>query len=127
VIHLDTGVAIHATRVASPSAVAVQRWLESRTPLAMCTMAWGELLCGPLLPGEETFLRAAVADVVAVDAADVELAARLFNATGRRRGSFADCVIAASAIQRGAPLATTNASDFEPMSTFGLDLIALAA
>ena len=51
-----------------------------------------------------------------------EEAARLFNLTGRRRGSHADCMIAASAIVAGAPLATLNAADFQPLVPFGLSL-----
>jgi predicted nucleic acid-binding protein len=91
----------------------------------MSALAWGELMCGPLLPVEESFVRAAVGVVVPVDAEDAELAARLFNATGRRRGAFADCVIAAAAIRRDAPLATTNADDFDRMRSLGLNVVTL--
>jgi predicted nucleic acid-binding protein len=124
-IHLDTGTAIHATRSGSPSAQAVQRWLIDGTQLAMSSIAWGELVCGPLRPLEEAFLRAAVSELFPVDAADAELAAQLFDNTGRRRGSFMDCVIAATAIRRNESLATTNVVDFEQMRPLGLDLIAL--
>ena len=54
--------------------------------------------------------------------ATAELAARLFNATGHRRASTADCFIAASAIENDTELLTDNIEDFKPFTTFGLKL-----
>ncbi|NQX02602.1 hypothetical protein HQ447_18240, partial [bacterium] len=51
---------------------------------------------------------------------EAEEAARLFNLSGRRRGSHADCMIAAAAIVSGMPLATFNRADFERLVPFGL-------
>jgi len=62
-----------------------------------------------MLPVVESFTRA-----------DAESAANLFNKTGRRSKSYADCCIAAVAIRDGARLATSNNSDFAPMAAFGL-------
>jgi predicted nucleic acid-binding protein len=42
-----------------------------------------------------------------------ELCARLFNSSGRRRGTLVDCMIAAAAITASASLATTNPNDFQ--------------
>jgi predicted nucleic acid-binding protein len=46
----------------------------------------------------------------------------LFNQTGRRSRSLADCMIAAVAIRCGARLATSNKMDFQPLTGYGLAL-----
>jgi len=53
---------------------------------------------------------------------DAETAADLFNRTGCRTKSFADCCIAATAIRVSAPLATSNQADFLPLASHGLVL-----
>jgi predicted nucleic acid-binding protein len=53
---------------------------------------------------------------------DTNLAAQLFNHTGRRSRTLADCMIAAVAIRCGVQLATANTADFQPFVTHGLVL-----
>ena len=55
-------------------------------------------------------------------ASDAHKAAELFNATGRRSRSLAECQIAAVAMRCGARMNTANASDFTPFQTHGLTL-----
>jgi predicted nucleic acid-binding protein len=61
--------------------------------------------------------------VESLDRVDAEKAAELFNATGRRSKSYADCCIAAVAIGSRVPLATGNRDDFAPMVPHGLILV----
>lgn len=95
-------------------------WLTSGESLGISAIAWGEFLCGPLSPSAEAFARQLLPDAMPLERIDAERAAALFNATGRRSKSYADCCIAAAAIGAGAPLATSNQSDFAPMTVHGL-------
>jgi predicted nucleic acid-binding protein len=80
-------------------------------------------LCGPVDKTEADLaarilpLRHPFADE---DAAE---AARLFNLSGRRRGTFIDCMIAAVALGTNASLATTNPDDFRRLEPAGLQII----
>lgn len=56
---------------------------------------------------------------------EAELAAELFNNTGRKRGTHADCMIAANVILAGHDLVTANEKDFGGMSNMGLKIRSL--
>ncbi|MBE7539186.1 MAG: hypothetical protein HS122_12325 [Opitutaceae bacterium] len=51
---------------------------------------------------------------------EAELAAQLFNASGRKRAMRYDCLIAACAILGKAALATNNRKDFTALVPHGL-------
>lgn len=87
-------------------------------------MSWTEFLCGPVGDDELTLASELFREPEAFVAEDSVLAARLFEAGGRRRGSLADCMIAATAIRVDAELATTNTGDFRRFETAGLKLAA---
>ena len=91
--------------------------------LNVSTIAWAEFLCGPVDATGEALARQIFPQPEPFLPADAVLAARLFNQTGRRSRSLADCMIAAVAIRYVAKLATHNTGDFEPPAPHGLMLI----
>jgi predicted nucleic acid-binding protein len=105
---------------------ALEKWLRRGEVIAMSAVAWSEFLCGPLTAEQTERARIFVSRVEAFTPADAVLAAELFNATGRRQRNHADCMIAASAIGRGARLATLDRIGFARFATFQLKLRGLA-
>ena len=121
-IHLDTNFLIQLSVAGSPAHAQFTSWASAQEAVNVSTIAWAEFLCGPMdataaalaqqiFPQPEPFLPA-----------DAALAASLFNQTGRRSRSLADCMIAAVALRGGAKLATLNAGDFQPLTGHGLIL-----
>jgi predicted nucleic acid-binding protein len=122
-IHLDTSFLIRGLVRDSAEDRALRKWLKAGEQLGMSTVAWTELLCGPL---EESHLELAtrvVSQRVAFLEEDAAVSARLFNESGRRRGSLIDCMIAASALRAGEPLATGNVGDFRRFGARGLKIL----
>jgi predicted nucleic acid-binding protein len=120
VIHLDTSFLVLALARGSAADRKLRAWLDGREPIGMSAIGWAEFLCGPLSPAANELARRLVGEPVAFTGNDAALAARLFNASGRRRGSLADCMIAATAIEADASLATVNPRDFSRFSGAGL-------
>jgi len=88
----------------------------------MNSIAWTEFLCESLKPDELALAERIVTERIEYSEHDARRAAEWFNATGRRRGSLADCMIAACAAEQGAVLATLNRQDFECFTGLGLRL-----
>lgn len=122
-IHLDTSFLIRALVPESRESVALGSWLGGRRSAAMCTLAWGGFLCGPLEVGVEALAGRVVRVHIPVGTDEASEAARLLNETGRRRGSFQDCIIAATALTSDAALATSNSSHFGRFVGSGLELM----
>lgn len=98
--------------------------IEGGAQALTCSVVWHEYSRGPLLHKDRArALRIIENRVLSLDRKDAETAALLFNETGRRRGSTADCLIAAVAIRAQADLLTWNLEDFRPFVRNGLRLI----
>jgi predicted nucleic acid-binding protein len=122
VIHLDTSFLVRALAAGSPEDGRLRTWLSDGEPLGMSAVAWAEFLCGPVEPSGVELVARVVPDPVPFAEGEAVLAARLFNESGRHRGSLADCMIAATAIRAGAALATENTKDFRRFEPAGLAL-----
>ena len=100
-IHLDTSFLIGALIPGSREDARLREWIGANEPLGMSTVAWAEFLCGPV---DETALSVASVVVGRQSRFTEEMAAiaaRLFNGSGRRRGTMFDCMIAATALAEG--------------------------
>ena len=121
-IHLDTSFLIRALVRGSPEDARLREWIRANKPLGMSAIAWAEFLCGPV---DETVLSLASAVVARRFQFTEEMAtmaARLFNGSGRRRGTMIDCMIAATALVEETAVATSNPGDFSRFGAFGLAL-----
>lgn len=122
-IHLDTSFLIHALVPSSRAERRLRGWLRSGDDLAISAVAWAEFLCGPLGACEIGTTSTLFREIVPFTDADCETTARLFSLGGRRRGTLADCMIAATAIRGGAALATVNPGDFQRFASESLTII----
>lgn len=120
-VHLDTCFLLHALQPHSVEARRLAAWLGEGRAVRMSVMAWTEVQCGPFTDGQRALVARLLGDPLPLQARHGDLAARLFNASGRRRGSLQDCLIAAAAIDAEAPLATTDAG-FARFGEQGLQL-----
>ena len=121
-IHIDTSFLIRALVQGTAEDRILRSWLKADTPLAMSAVGWAELLCGPLEEVHLALVRRIVSHIAPFEAETATLAAHLFNRSGRRRGTLADCMIAATAMNAGAMLASSNPADFKRLVLEGLQL-----
>ncbi|MCB1133750.1 MAG: type II toxin-antitoxin system VapC family toxin [Verrucomicrobiae bacterium] len=125
-IHLDTNILIDIVTAHSPQVAMVRGWLSEGKTLTTSAVAWSEFLNGPHSHGQKDAVRAVLAGGIRpFDEEQAELASRLFHVTGRRRGSHADCMIAAAALARREVVATRNLKDFQRFVPHGLMLEAI--
>jgi predicted nucleic acid-binding protein len=122
-IHLDTSFLIQALIPKSAADIKLQDWIEGDEDLGISSIAWSELLCGPLTDEDAVLAESLFVAHEPFLIVDAVKAAELFNGTGRRSRTLADCQIAAVAIRCGARMATHNVSDFAPFQSYGLKLI----
>jgi predicted nucleic acid-binding protein len=101
----------------------LSQWLASGQAVGLDVIVWAEFLCGPVVPQQAALAAGAFPGPVSLLPEDAVRAAAFFNASGRRRGSLADCLIAAICVRLGASLATNNTADFQRFTPMGLKLI----
>jgi len=122
-IHLDANYLILGGIESSPQNADLKRWLAQGESTSTSAIAWMEFVTGPASSEVVEAIRQVVEDrVVPIGRDEAELAARLFNALGRKRALRYDCLIAATAINSNARLATANRSDFAWFEAHGLEL-----
>lgn len=122
-IHLDTSFLIRALVPGTPQETRLLAWFDGPDPVGVSAVVWAEFLCGPVSASFTTMARSLLGEPITLGPAEAERAARLFNDTGRRRGSFVDCLVAASALEADARLATDNVNDFARFAASGLQLV----
>ena len=121
-IHLDTSFLIRALAPGSQEDARLREWIGANEPLGMSTVAWAEFLCGPVDDAALSVASMVVGRQSPFAEETALIAARLFNGSGRRRGTMIDCMIAATALAEEAAVATGNPDDFRRFKAFGLAL-----
>lgn len=121
-IQLDTSFLIRALVPQSVEDRKLRSWLRDRVQVRISALAWAEFLCGPVSPAATGFAARLLGEPVPFTAAEATLAARLFNESGRRRGTMIDCMIAATAVLAGEAIATSNRADFAGLEALGVEL-----
>lgn len=122
-IHLDTNLLVEVGLSGSAMRASLIAWLREGNYFAASTIAWSEFCNGPIAENQMRITEAALDDLILDFTKPMaETASALFNKSGRRCGSHADCMIAACAIISDAPLSTMNTKDFERFIPFGLRL-----
>jgi predicted nucleic acid-binding protein len=120
-ILLDTNILILALVPDSEEARLLTQWLEDGIPLVTSTIVWYEFQCGPVKQSHIDLARRFLTRVLPFKEREAQLAAELFESSGRKRGIKVDAMIAATAIANSARLATRNTQDFQSFP--GLKLV----
>ena len=119
-IHLDTSFLIRSLVQGSEESRTLRAWIGKPADITISAIAWSEFLCGPVSVEAVELASRLFGDPVPLGAREAATAANLFNASGRRRGSIMDCMVAAVAIESDAELATGNRRDFQRFEPLGL-------
>lgn len=121
-IHLDTSFLIRAGARDTVEGRRLRTWIGKHERLALSAVVWAEYVCGPIESDAVEAAAELFGEPEPLTGIVATLAAELFDRSGRRRGTLADCMIAATAMHAGAVLATSNRADFERFTAFGLAL-----
>jgi predicted nucleic acid-binding protein len=123
-ILLDTNYLICGLVEDASESELLKQWYGSGRSLITSSVAWYEFLCGPVTESQIEVIRAFLKGpkIIGFDENMASRAAWLYNQMGRPRKLRVDIMIAATAIETGAQLATANTDDFDSMVPFGLKL-----
>jgi predicted nucleic acid-binding protein len=125
-IHLDANLLIGAEDETDEQHPVTRRLLALPGPFACSAVAWMELQSQPAPRALREAIKAILTGgIIPFDEAAASLAGGLFHATGSKRRTRLDTMIAANAILAGAELATSNPDDFQAFIPHGLKLHAL--
>lgn len=122
-IHLDTSFLIGALDPDLPQHSRLREWLDQGAEIQISAVAWAEFWCGPTTPDERSAARHLLPEPIPLTGPDAEVAARLFNISGRRRRTLEDCLIAAVAMGSNAAVATSDYADFRRFEIEGLTVL----
>lgn len=122
-IHLDANLLIALVKKTDAHHPAAARVMTGSGPFVSSSIAWMEFLSKPVHPHDTAALQAILTGgILPFDEKTATLAGELFHATGSKRRTRLDTMIAATAILAGAQLATTNPDDFQAFVPHGLEL-----
>ena len=107
-VHADTNFLIKALQPGSDEDAKLRAWIRAGEGVGVSAMTWAEFLCGPLSPDDQSIAEILFPIIEPILPMDAVEAAELFNATGRRSRTLADCLIAAVALRLRASVATGN-------------------
>ncbi len=122
-VQLDTNLLVEYISGVTDLPSKLANWVRQENSLGTSAVAWSEFRNGSV--SDENASRVLIAlegNVIGFERYMADKASLLYHATGRRRGSHSDCMIAACAIISGVPLATWNLQDFERFEPHGLKL-----
>ncbi len=122
-LHLDTNCLIDLLLGGNKTRSILKSKLQTGWICSTSAIAWHEFVSG-LLNSEQKqdiwdFLEGRI---LPLDFKIAELASEIFNKSGRKKGSRADCIIAATAIHHKSTLLTWNKTDFKNIKKLGFAL-----
>lgn len=125
-IHLDANLLVALVSRFDVHHGTAARIISGPGPFGTSSVAWMEFLSRPVHPRDSFALKSLLNGGVAFfDETTATLAGELYHLTGSKRRTRLDTMIAATAINAGAELATVNEDDFAAFVPHGLRLVHL--